>query len=245
MMSAFAAIYLREMILLRRRAKRLLAGMAVSPLLYLVTFGYALGGGMRVGEHAYLDFLLPGLAAMASMTQAFAMASEINIARFYSRIFEEIQAAPTSRLAYVGGEVCAGLTRVILAVAVILALGLLFGVRLHCGAAFWLAVLLNGAAFASLAVGLAMLVRSHADQALLNNFVITPMAFLGGTFFPLDKLPDWLQNLLLLLPLSHASRAIRAAALDLPSHAESFTALAAAAVLFFLFALYAVGLAKD
>lgn len=245
MTSAFVAVYLREMLLLRRRLKRVLAGMAVSPVLYLITFGYALGGDMRVGGHPYLVFLLPGLAAMSSMTQAFAMASEINIARFYSGVFEEIQAAPTGRLAYAGGEVCAGLTRVILAVSMILGLGALFGVRMHCGVQFWLAVLLNGAAFSSLAVALAMLIKSHADQALLNNFVITPMAFLGGTFFPLDELPEWLRSVLFFLPLSHASGAIRAAALDLPSRPQSLIVLAAAAIAFFLFALYAVGLAKD
>lgn len=245
MISAFAAVYLREMLLLRRRFKRVLAGMAVSPLLYLATFGYALGGAIRVDGRSYVEFLLPGLAAMASMTQAFAIASEINVARFYSGIFEEIQAAPVGRLAYVGGEVCAGVTRAVLAVLLILGIGFAFGVRLDCGPGFWSAIALNAAAFASLAVGLAMAVRSHADQALLNNFVITPMAFLGGTFFPLDKLPEWLRSALLLLPISHASRAVRAAALDTPYPMLSLAALAVAAVVFFLFAVYCVGLARD
>ena len=36
-----------------------------------------------------------------------------------------------------------------------------------------------------------MLVKSHADQAMINSFVITPMAFLGGTVFPVERLPDW------------------------------------------------------
>lgn len=57
-----------------------------------------------------------------------------------------------------------------------------------------------------------MHVKSHADQSPLANFIITPMAFLGGTFFPLSHLPEWGQKLLALLPLTHAAHAVRTAA---------------------------------
>jgi len=50
-----------------------------------------------------------------------------------------------------------------------------------------------------------MLVRSHSDQALLSSFFITPMAFLGGTFFPVDRLPEWAQAVLVFLPLTHGA----------------------------------------
>lgn len=244
-MSSFLAVYFRELLILKRRLKKHLAAAAVSPLLYMLTFGYALGNRLEMGDHSYLEFLLPGLAAMCSMTQAFGIASEINIARFYSGIFEEIQASPTSRVSYVLGEICAGLTRVLLGCGVILLLGVLFGVRIHCGGAFWSAILMNGFAFSALAVALAMLVKSHADQSLLNNFVITPMAFLGGTFFPLDQLPEWTRGLLSLLPLTHASQAVRTAAFGLPADPASYFALVGAGAAFFLLALYAVGKAKN
>ena len=58
-----------------------------------------------------------------------------------------------------------------------------------------------------------MLVKSHADQSLLTSFVITPMAFLGGTFFPLSSFPGWAQTLIGLLPLTHAAHAIRSGSL--------------------------------
>ncbi|MDR0362337.1 MAG: ABC transporter permease [Planctomycetota bacterium] len=244
-MSAFLAVYLRELLILRRRLKKHFAAMAVSPLLYMLTFGCALGGGLDLGGRRYIEFLLPGLAAMASMTQAFGIASEINIARFYTAIFEEIQASPAGRTAYALGEVAAALTRMLLGCAVIVLLGMLFGVHLRCGPLFWLAAILNGFAFASLAVALAMAIRSHADQGLLGNFVITPMAFLGGTFFPVDSLPDWARHPLSLLPLTHASRAMRAVALGESPPVASFVILACFGAAFFLFALYAVGKARD
>ena len=244
-MSAFMAVFLRELLILKRRLKRQISGMAVSPLLYMLTFGYALGSHLTMGEHSYLEFLVPGLVAMSSMTQAFSIATDINVARFYFFVFEEIQASPTSRPAYVLGEICAGLVRVLLAVLVIIALGLLFGVRLHYGPFFWLAILLNGFTFSALAVALAMLVRSHADQSLLTNFIITPMAFLGGTFFPVDSLPGWAQSLLSILPLTHASQVIRADALGGAPQAGSLLVLAATSLIFLFLAINTVGKAKD
>ncbi|MDR1275373.1 MAG: ABC transporter permease [Candidatus Accumulibacter sp.] len=244
-MSAFSAVYFRELLILKHRLKRQVAGMAVSPLLYILTFGYALGGHLRIGENAYLDFLLPGLVAMSSMTQAFAISSDINISRFYFHTFEEIQAAPVGRFAYVFGEIAAGVTRVLIAALVILALGRLFGVTPHCGVFFWLAVVLNGFAFSALGIATALLVKTHADQSILSNFIITPMAFLGGTFFPLEGLPAWAQTLLSFLPLTHAARIIRADALGTPIAPASFLVLALACVAALTLAISVVDRAKD
>ncbi|MDR1920943.1 MAG: ABC transporter permease [Candidatus Adiutrix sp.] len=244
-MSAFIAVFLREMLILRRRLKRQISGMAVSPLLYMLTFGYALGGHLEIDGRSYLEFLTPGLIAMGSMTQAFSIAADINVARFYFHIFEEIQAAPVSALAYVLGEICAGLIRVLAATLVVIALGFLFGVGLNYNFYFWLAVALNGFVFAALGVALALLVKSHADQSLLTNFIITPMAFLGGTFFPLDSLPLWAQHILTLLPLTHAAKLIRAAALGEAPAPTSFFCLGAAALLFLVLAVFTVKLARD
>ncbi|MGE4529584.1 MAG: ABC transporter permease [Rhodospirillaceae bacterium] len=239
------AVYLREMILLKRRFKRYVVGVAVSPILYLVAFGTAMGTEARFDGHTYLEFLLPGLVAMTTMTQAYGTATEINIARFYLHIFEEFQSAPISNVAYVLGEVFSGMTRALLGILVILGLGAAFGVSLHTGPWFWLAAALNAFAFASLAVLLAMLVTGHGDQALLNSFVITPMAFLGGTFFPLDRMPEWAQALLYALPLTHASQAIRADAFGQPAAWAHFAVLAAVGVAVFSAALVSVGRARD
>lgn len=245
MLHGAGAVYLREMRLFRRRFWRHVTGMAVSPLLYLVAFGAAMGGEPRFDGHTYLEFLLPGLVAMTSMTQAYGTATEINIARFYLHIFEEFQAAPITGAAFVLGEVLSGVTRALVGIVVILGLGALFGVYLHPGMWFWLAAALNAFAFASLAVLLAMVVKGHGDQAMLSAFVITPMAFLGGTFFPLDRLPEWAQTALLALPLTHASHAIRDDAFGQTVAASDLMVLAAVGALVFAVALRSVDRARD
>jgi ABC-2 type transport system permease protein len=245
MMQSWTAVYYREMLVLRRRLSRLIGSWSVSPLLYLVAFGYAMGKNVTVQGHPYMEFLLPGLVAMSSMTQAFAIGSEINIARFYWHIFEEFQAAPISNTAYVLGEVLAGMTRALLAGTVIMILGALFGTILFFNAYLLLAFMLNSLVFASLAVGLAMLVKSHADQAMMTSFIITPMAFLGGTFFPVEHLPGWAQKILYLLPLTHAADAIRTAAFGAVPRMSDYLILAVVGAAAFAFAILTVNKARD
>jgi ABC-2 type transport system permease protein len=204
-----------------------------------------LGGEFAVAGGDYLSFLLPGLVALSSMTQAFSIAGEINIARFYWKVFEEIQASPVRDAAYVAGETLAGVTRGLLAAGVIVGIGLLFEVHLRLGPFFWLGVLLNSLVFSALAVALAMVVREHSTQMMLNTFFITPMAFLGGTFFPVDRLPQGLQAVLYLLPITHASDAIRRAAIDGTPDARSLALLALMFALFFFLATRLVQAARD
>lgn len=239
------AIYYREILILQKKLLRQLASMSVAPLLYLIAFGFGMGRDVQVHGHSYMEFLIPGLVAMSSMTQAYAIASEINIARFYWRIFEEFQAAPIRNIAYVTGEVMAGITRAFLSIGIILLLGLFSGVSLSYNVFFWVAALLNSFLFASMAVCMAMLVKSHADQALLTNFFITPMAFLGGTFFPVDRMPHWVQAVLQILPLTHAARAIRNAAFGQAPDLFSYALLGAVGVGLFITAFYCVNRAKE
>jgi ABC-2 type transport system permease protein len=244
-MSACLAIYLRELLILKKKFFKQMASMSVGPLLYLVAFGLGMGQGVQVEGRPYIEFLIPGLIAMSSMTQAFAIASEINIARFYWRIFEEFQAAPIRNIAYVTGEVLAGITRALLSVAVIILIALISGVALSYNVFFWLAVILNSFLFASLAVCLAMVVKSHADQALLTNFFITPMAFLGGTFFPVERMPPWAQEVLYFLPLTHAAKAIRSTAFGSAPEASSYLLLAGLGTMLFVLAFLCVNKAKE
>ena len=210
-MPQIMAIMLRELIILKRKFWRYFFSFTISPLLYLITFGWA--ARARLGGHGmdYSAFMLPGLIAMSAMLNSFALSSEINIARFYWKTFDEIRTAPVADWAYAIGEVLSGMLRGVLAALIVLALGLAFRVHLAVTPGLFAGILLTTFVFASLAICTAMLAKSHADQSMLSNFVITPMAFLCGTFFPINLYPHWLQFIIHLLPLTPASQIIRAA----------------------------------
>jgi len=108
-----------------------------------------------------------------------------------------------------------------------------------------LAVIGNAFVFASLAVITSMVVKTHAQQAMLTNFVITPMAFLCGTFFPVESYPAWVQTLVRLLPLTHASLTIRAAALRQPFPYGSLVYLMVFGAACFAGAVYIIRASKN
>ncbi len=108
------AIILRELLIFKRKSLRYAFSFSISPLLYLITFGWAAMGKVSVKGVDYITFMLPGLIAMGCMMNSFSLSSEINISRFYWRTFDEIRSAPVSDLAYAAGEVLSGMFRAVL-----------------------------------------------------------------------------------------------------------------------------------
>lgn len=234
------AIILRELLILKRKAWRYAFSFSVSPLLYLITFGWAARGRLAPDGSDYMAFMLPGLVAMSSMTNSFALSTEINVARFYWKTFDEIQSAPVPDWAYALGEVVTGMLRGGLAALIVVLLGFVFQTSMHVSPALILAVTVTTFVFASLAISTAMLARSHADQGMLSSFVITPMAFLCGTFFPVELYPEWIQVLVNVLPLTPAARLTRAAAFGHPLEWSALLYLAAAGLVSFALAVRVV-----
>jgi ABC-type multidrug transport system permease subunit len=130
-MKDFLAVYLREILLIKKRIFRILLSFSINPLLYLFAFGIGLGKNIVIGGRSYLEFLIPGLISATSMMQAFAINVEINISRFYLKIFEEFQASPISHFSYALGEILSGVTRAFLATFIILAISYLAGVKFY------------------------------------------------------------------------------------------------------------------
>ncbi len=214
MLSGARAIYLRETLILRRKMVKTLLASAISPALFLIAFGYGVGRGASVGGQDYLSFLIPGLLTMASMNQSYGIATEINISRFYFKVFEEYLIAPFGRWQIVLGEMAYGMTRGLIPTVIIALYALFCGVSLHFGPTFFLALLLHLAIFSLLGILAAMIVRSHADQATVNAFLITPMMFLSGTFFPVEKMPFIIKAVASFFPLTYSTRLIRATLLQ-------------------------------
>lgn len=205
-------IFLREMMLFRRRLLRLgyIFSTMVAPIIYLVAFGWGLGGKVRIGSIDYLNFLLPGLIAMSSMNNSYTwVASSLNLNRIYFKTFQILIQAPISSSSIMVGEVLAGMAKGLFASALLIILGLLTAGDFSPGGGFLLILLLNCFLFASLGVITGMRTKSHEDTATYSNFFIMPMAFFSGTFFPVDEIPAYFKWIIYLLPLTHTNIAIR------------------------------------
>ncbi|PSW06593.1 ABC transporter permease [Photobacterium lipolyticum] len=214
MLDGVRGIYYRECTILRKKLVRIVMAGAVPPFLYLMAFGYGVGKGTSVEGIDYLTFLLPGLLAMSSMNQSYSIATEINISRFYLKIFEEFLLAPNQRWQIIAGEVLFGITKGFIPVMIIAVYSLLCGVHLHFSWPFFAALLFHLSAFSQIGFIVALKMKNHRDQATMNAFIITPMMFLSGTFFPVNQMPEIIQAMAAVSPLTYSAGLIRASLLD-------------------------------
>ena len=228
-------IFFREMILFRRRLLRLgyLFSAMVVPIIYLVAFGWGLGDRVKITGTDYLTFLIPGLVAMSSMNNSYTwVASNMNLNRVYFKTFQVFIQAPIHYSCIMVGEVLAGMVKGLFASALIIVVGLLSSPRFSLTGLFLMILLLNCFLFANLGVITGMLAKSHEDTATYSNFFIMPMAFFSGTFFPVDRMPDFIKWIIYLLPLTHANIAIRKEALDAEGVMSLLVMMAFAAAFF-------------
>jgi ABC-type multidrug transport system permease subunit len=185
-------------------------GAIIGPVLYLVAFGWGIGDSLTVDGVGYTAFVLPGIVALNSMTTSYGwVANDINLSRIYAKTFEAVMVAPLRMSSYTLCRIAASALRGLYSAALIILIAWASGVRLDLGWYFWLTLALNCMVFASIGMIVGCKVDSHADMARISNFVITPMSFLCGTFFPLDRLPAVLRLLFGILPLTQAVEGLR------------------------------------
>lgn len=231
---ALWAVYSRGLILMSSRAVRNLVSFILTPTLYAIAFGWGLGHDIGVDGVPYIQFILPGLAAMSGMNHSFGIATEINIARFQNHYFEEYLLSPARAEIIVLGEVLYGATRGLCSFAAVVLVSVAFSASPQSLAGALLPATLNALMFSAAGVWLALLVKSHRDMNFVTSFVITPMSFVAGTFFSLDRLPTAVRFVAGLLPLSPASMAIRAAWLGHKPSIQAYLMMGAYTLAMFL-----------
>jgi len=210
-------VFLKEFLHFRRKLFKLgyIFSAMVSPILYLIAFGLGLGNRVTIGNVDYLTFLIPGLVAMSSMNNAYTwVASTVNLSRLYFKTFQVFIQSPIAPASIVVGEILAGMVKGIFASLLVILIGYLTSSHFALTLPFISALLINTFLFAALGTVVGMLTKSHEETATYSNFVILPMAFFCGTFFPLDRVPYLLKGLIYLLPLTHTNLLMRKAAID-------------------------------
>jgi len=230
-------IFFREMLLFRRKLLRLgyLFSSMVVPIIYLLAFGLGLGRSVRIQGADYLTFLIPGLIAMSSMNNSYTWVSTaLNLNRLYSKTFQIFVQAPISPSSILIGEVLSGMVKGLFASVLIILVGFLVSTKFFITPLFLIALFINCFLFSSLGVIIGMLAKSHEDTATYSNFFITPIAFFSGTFFPVDKIPQFIKPIIYLMPLTHTNIVIRKAALDTEG-LISFAVLIIYSIAFFVY----------
>ena len=198
---AIIAIYKFEMARWGRTFLQSLVAPVIATSLYFVVFGAAIGSRITEIEGIpYGAFIVPGL--MMLLTQSVANASfGIYFPRFTGTIYEHLS-APISPVEIVTGFVGAAATKSIILGLIILATAGLF-VPLHIEHPFWMAgfLLLTAITFSLLGFVIGIWADGFEQLQLVPLLIITPLTFLGGTFYSLNVLPPVWQTVSLFNPV--------------------------------------------
>jgi Nod factor-specific ABC transporter NodJ protein len=208
----FLALLRRDYLVFKGKFVSITAGAIIGPFLYLFAFGWGLGNAVRFDGVSYILFIIPGLVAMNSMTNSFSfVATDVNLARLYQKTFEAVMIAPVHMLTYTLAKITAGAIRGLYGALLILALSFIFQRSLRPDWYFFLVLALNCYVFSTVGFLAGLLINSHAGVSKASNFVIIPMSFLCGTFFPLGKFPPAIRVIIEALPLSQTVEGLRGA----------------------------------
>src|SRR4051812_5098654 len=200
---AIRAIYLFEMARTGRTLLQSIVAPVISTSLYFVVFGAAIG--TRISEIegvTYGAFIVPGLVMLTLLTQSVSNASfGIYFPRFTGTIYE-ILSAPVSAFEIVVGYVGAAATKSVILGLVILATAGLF-VPLRIAHPFWMLafLLLTAVAFSLFGFIIGLWAEGFEQLQFVPLLVLTPLTFLGGTFYSVSVLPPVWQTVTLFNPV--------------------------------------------
>jgi ABC-2 type transport system permease protein len=200
---AIRVIFRQEMARFFRTFIESLISPVISTSLYFVVFGAAIGGKIDLIDGvSYGAFIVPGLIMLTVMTQSVSNASfAINFPKFIGTIYE-LLSAPVNYLEIVIGYVGAAATKSILIGLVILATSYLFvDVPILHPFAMLSFLVLTSVSFSLFGFIIGIWAKDFQQLQLIPLLILTPLIFLGGSFYSVDMLPGIWRDIALINPV--------------------------------------------
>ena len=213
----------------------------ISSALYILIFGFTLE--QRISEIdgvSYTWYILPGLIMMNTLSNATANTSSSMLQMKLLQQLPDLLTAPLSgieiSLAYIIGGTIRGMVNGIL----VLFLGVLIsGLPVQNIFGTLLFIFLVSWAFSSMGLVLGQLAENWDQMAMMQNFFLTPLSFLGGIFYSIKMLPEWAQTLSLINPIYYMINGIRHTILGI-GDSSLFISFSMAIILTFFFTIMSV-----
>lgn len=200
---AILAIYRHEMARTGRTLMQSIISPVISTVLYFVVFGAAIGSRIsEIDGVAYGAFIVPGLIMMSLMTQSLSNAAYgIYFPRFTGTIYEMLS-APMSFFEFTVAFVGAAATKAMLIAAIIFVTARLF-VDIEIQHPFWMVAffLLTAISFALFGFIIGIWAENFEQLQFVPLLIVTPLSFLGGSFYSISMLPELWQKVTYLNPV--------------------------------------------
>ncbi|MDU8923955.1 ABC transporter permease [Pasteurellaceae bacterium LIM206] len=197
----------------------------ITMTLYFVIFGRLIGS--RIGEmggFSYMQFIVPGLIMMSSLTNAFANVASSFYSTKFARNVEELLISPTSPHVIILGYVAGGMARGLCVGILVTAVSLFFvSFDIHSWWVIFLTLLMTTATFALGGLINALFAQSFDDISIIPTFVLTPLTYLGGVFYSISLLPPFWQAVSKLNPIVYMINGFRYGFLGISDVGLSYT----------------------
>ena len=200
---AIRAIYAFEMARTRRTLMQSIVSPVLSTSLYFVVFGSAIGGQItEIDGVNYGAFIVPGLIMLSLLTQSLSNASFAIFFPKFSGTIYELLSAPVSTFELLVGYVGAAATKSVILGLIILATASLI-VPVRIAHPFWMLgfLLLTAVTFSLLGFIIGIWADTFERLQVIPLLVVTPLAFLGGSFYSIDMLPPVWRTITLFNPV--------------------------------------------
>ncbi len=215
-LKAVYTVWSRDVIRFSRNRARIIASLG-QPVLFLFVFGAGLSPAMAPlggGTLNFEQFMFPGILAMAVLFTAIFSAVSIVWDREFG-FLKEVLVAPVSRVAVALGKLAGGSTVALFQGSLVLLFAPLLGIKLTVGQIINLLglMLMMAAMMSAMGILIAARQRSMEGFQVIMNFLMLPMFFLSGAFFPLEGVPVWMEFLSRINPVTYGVDPIRQVAL--------------------------------
>ena len=208
---AIRAIYTFELARWFRTLVQSVASPVISTSLYFVVFGAAIGSRMaQIDGVSYGAFIVPGLIMLSLLTESVANASFGIYMPKYSGTIYEILSAPISPVEIVTGYVGAAATKSVLLGLIILATARLF-VPFQIAHPLWMAgfLVLTAVTFSLFGFIIGVWASGWEKLQIIPLMIVTPLTFLGGSFYSISMLPPFWQKVTLFNPVVYLINGFR------------------------------------
>jgi ABC-2 type transport system permease protein len=214
----------------------------VTTTLYFAIFGTFIGSQIaKIEGFSYILFIVPGLVMMAVITSAYSNVVSTFFGAKMQRYLEELLVSPLPNWVVIAGFASGGIVRSLIVAVLVLIVSLffthlvIFNAFIIFGAAFLTAILFS---LAGLVNGI--YAKSFDGINIVPTFVLTPLTYLGGVFYSVDRLPPLFRTLSLANPILYMVNAFRYGFLGISdvSVGLSFSVMIALIIILLVWALY-------
>jgi ABC-2 type transport system permease protein len=179
-------------------------------------------------KYRFLEFFIPGIIAMAIMTESLFGTVHVNTELRQKGIIRKLATTPITRADWILSNILHQCILAVISTTLMLLVSYaVFGIQLNINAWLPLFIVLDVFSFVGIGMILTRLVKEAQSASAAANAIMFPMMFLSGSFFPLEMMPDFLQSFAKALPLYYLNEGLRA---SMVFH-DSVTALHNAAII--------------